>query len=146
MASEVLIGGLLLQLARSMVQGKAGAGGGHEVSNVRTSKTAWLPETIDPLLPRLSRRIRMLTGLRTDPLQDEAELLQVISFCYLEHMLCLSPCLTRKSFVTDGKLWNRRSLLPTSWLSDERYERLWGKLISLNQRTSSFPLLLTMWR
>ena len=57
-----------------MVQGKIG---GHEVSNVRTSKTAWLPENLDPLLPKISKRISMITGLRTDPLKDEAELLQV---------------------------------------------------------------------
>ncbi len=64
-----------MQLARSMVQGKVGVG--HEVSNVRTSKTAWLSESIDPLLPRLSRRIALITGLKTDPFQDESELLQV---------------------------------------------------------------------
>jgi hypothetical protein len=58
-----------------MVQGKLGVG--HEVSNVRTSKTAWLPEGLHPLLNRLSRRIGLITGLKTDPIRDEAELLQV---------------------------------------------------------------------
>ena len=59
-----------------MVQGKVGTG--HEVSNVRTSKTAWLQEGLDPLLPRISKRIALLTGLKVDPFKDEAELLQVI--------------------------------------------------------------------
>ncbi|EFX74258.1 hypothetical protein DAPPUDRAFT_22132, partial [Daphnia pulex] len=65
-------------LARSMVQGKLGVG--HEVSNVRTSKTAWLPEGLHPLLNRLSRRIGLITGLKTDPIRDEAELLQVANY------------------------------------------------------------------
>lgn len=64
-----------MQLARSMVQGKVGVG--HEISNVRTSKTAWLPEGLHPLLNRLTRRIALITGLKTDPIRDEAELLQV---------------------------------------------------------------------
>ena len=58
-----------------MVQGKIGSG--HEISNVRTSKTAWLAESVHPILPILSRRISLITGLKTDPFQDQAELLQV---------------------------------------------------------------------
>ena len=61
-----------------MVQGKVGVGSGHEVSNVRTSKTAWLSESLDPLLPLLSKRISLITGLTTNPFKDEAELLQVL--------------------------------------------------------------------
>jgi hypothetical protein len=64
-----------MQLARSLVQGKIGTG--HEISSVRTSKTAWLPEGLHPLLNRLTRRIALITGLKTDPIRDEAELLQV---------------------------------------------------------------------
>ena len=52
-------------------------GSNHEVSNVRTSKTAWLPEHLDPILSRLSRRIRLVTGLETDPAKEAAEMLQV---------------------------------------------------------------------
>ncbi|XP_057374183.1 prolyl 4-hydroxylase subunit alpha-1-like isoform X2 [Daphnia carinata] len=65
-------------LARSMVQGRTGAG--HEVSNVRTSKTAWLAEGLHPLLNRLTRRISLITGLKTNPIHDEAELLQVANY------------------------------------------------------------------
>lgn len=57
------------------MQGKIGVG--HEVSNVRTSKTAWLAEGLHPLLNRLTRRIALITGLKTNPIRDEAELLQV---------------------------------------------------------------------
>ena len=70
------------QLARSMVQGKIGSG--HEISSVRTSKTAWLSESLDPFLPRLSERIKMITGLETNPLKHEAELLQV-RVCHKEY-------------------------------------------------------------
>ncbi|XP_059351142.1 prolyl 4-hydroxylase subunit alpha-2-like [Daphnia carinata] len=65
-------------LARSMVQGRTGAG--HEVSNVRTSKTAWLAEGLHPLLNRLTRRISLITGLKTNPIHEEAELLQVANY------------------------------------------------------------------
>lgn len=64
--------------SRSMVQGQMGAM--HQVSNVRTSKTAWLPENLDPLLKRLSRRIQLITGLETDQSKDAAELLQVANY------------------------------------------------------------------
>lgn len=59
-----------------MVQGKVGTGS--EVSNVRTSKTAWIPENSSPLLPKLTKRIGMITGMTTNPFKDEAELLQVM--------------------------------------------------------------------
>lgn len=64
--------------ARSLVQGQMGSN--HEVSNVRTSKTAWLPEHLDPILSRLSRRIRLVTGLETDPAKEAAEMLQVANY------------------------------------------------------------------
>lgn len=65
------------QLSRSMVQGSSA---GHQVSNVRTSKTAWLPEKMHPVLPRLTRRIGLITGLETDALRDQAELTQVANY------------------------------------------------------------------
>lgn len=58
-------------------------GAGHQVSNVRTSKTAWLDENLDPILMRLSRRIHMVTGLETDPAKEAAEMLQVIQILAL---------------------------------------------------------------
>lgn len=64
-------------LSRSMVQGSSA---GHQVSNVRTSKTAWLPEKMHPVLPRLTRRIGLITGLETDALRDQAELTQVANY------------------------------------------------------------------
>lgn len=63
---------------RSLVQAQMGAG--HQVSNVRTSKTAWLDENLDPILMRLSRRIHMVTGLETDPAKEAAEMLQVANY------------------------------------------------------------------
>lgn len=67
---------IYFKLARSLVQATSG-NSMHEVSNVRTSKTAWLAESVDPILPRLTRRISYLTGLKTNTYLDEAELLQV---------------------------------------------------------------------
>ena len=49
---------------------------GHEVSNVRTSKTAWLSESLDSLLPFLSKRISLITGLTTNFLKMKRKLLQ----------------------------------------------------------------------
>ena len=70
------------QLSRSMVQATAGTG--HQISNVRVSKTAWLSENLHPLLPKISKRISLITGLATDPFKDEAELLQVF-VCLVIH-------------------------------------------------------------
>ncbi|XP_059351138.1 LOW QUALITY PROTEIN: prolyl 4-hydroxylase subunit alpha-1-like [Daphnia carinata] len=53
---------------------------GRTFSNVRTSKTAWFAEGLHPLLNRLSRRISLITGLKTNPIHDEAELLQVANY------------------------------------------------------------------
>ena len=62
---------------RSMVQGDKMGAQKSVVSSVRTSKTAWLSEAMDPLMKRISRRVSMITGLLTNPLMDHAELLQV---------------------------------------------------------------------
>jgi len=71
--------------ARSMVQGEKGSS--HKVSSVRTSKTAWLTDDLDPLLARLSRRIQLITGLETAQSKSAAELLQVANYGIGGHYL-----------------------------------------------------------
>lgn len=51
--------------------------GSSEISRTRTSKTGWLHDSQLPAVARLTRRVARVTGLRTDPDQEDAELLQV---------------------------------------------------------------------
>jgi hypothetical protein len=46
-------------------------------SSLRTSKTAWIADEVHPLMDRLSRRISLITGLKTNSLLGDAEILQV---------------------------------------------------------------------
>ncbi|XP_023346532.1 prolyl 4-hydroxylase subunit alpha-2 [Eurytemora carolleeae] len=65
-------------LTRSQVLG--GKQGFNEVSSTRTSKTGWLDDSTNPTVSRLGRRIELLTGLKTNTSNDDAELLQVANY------------------------------------------------------------------
>uniref|UniRef100_A0A0P5MAM3 procollagen-proline 4-dioxygenase n=1 Tax=Daphnia magna TaxID=35525 RepID=A0A0P5MAM3_9CRUS len=66
-------------LARAKVLAKE-AGSKTTVSNVRTSKTAWLEDKLHPMLHRISQRIALVTGLKVNSSFDEAEILQVANY------------------------------------------------------------------
>ena len=63
---------------RSQVQGNEA--GSTKVSNVRTSKTGWLQDSFHPLIKKLAERISWMTGLNTDTMREDAELLQVANY------------------------------------------------------------------
>uniref|UniRef100_A0A6A7FYS9 procollagen-proline 4-dioxygenase n=2 Tax=Hirondellea gigas TaxID=1518452 RepID=A0A6A7FYS9_9CRUS len=65
-------------MVRAMVQGVEGKG--NTVSSTRTSKVAWLDESLDPLMDRISRRIEQLTGLSMDQTREHSEMLQVANY------------------------------------------------------------------
>lgn len=73
---------LRVQLARAKVLAKE-AGSKTTVSNVRTSKTAWLEDKLHPMLHRISQRIALVTGLKVNSSFDEAEILQVSYYPHL---------------------------------------------------------------
>lgn len=111
-----------MQLARSMVQGRTGVG--HEVSNVRTSKTAWLPEGLHPLLNRLTRRISLITGLKTNPISDEAELLQVFLFNPIQLFKLFPNSSFLRLLITGSGVITH--LITTTWWKAKRISRqLW---------------------
>jgi len=65
-------------LARSQVMGARG--GSSAISTTRTSKTGWLPDDAHPTIAKVGKVISMVTGLATDTLADDAELLQVANY------------------------------------------------------------------
>eukprot|EP00095_Tigriopus_kingsejongensis_P007522 snap_masked-scaffold103_size370364-processed-gene-2.2 protein:Tk07522 transcript:snap_masked-scaffold103_size370364-processed-gene-2.2-mRNA-1 annotation:"hypothetical protein DAPPUDRAFT_22132" len=64
-------------LMRSQVQGKQA--GSTKISDVRTSKTSWLQDSFDPLIKAMTKRVEWMTGLKTNTMKEESELLQMIN-------------------------------------------------------------------
>eukprot|EP00094_Tigriopus_californicus_P009767 TCALIF_09416-PA protein Name:"Similar to P4HA2 Prolyl 4-hydroxylase subunit alpha-2 (Gallus gallus)" AED:0.25 eAED:0.25 QI:0/0.66/0.5/1/1/1/10/0/816 len=65
-------------LMRSQVQGTGK--GATKISNSRTSKTSWLQDSFDPLIRIVTQRVAWMTGLNTDTMKEESELLQVANY------------------------------------------------------------------
>jgi len=68
-----------IQLNRAGVNGKdIYTGSDRKISiDYRISKSAWLPDSLDPLITLISNRISLITGLSTDTFKGGAEELQV---------------------------------------------------------------------
>lgn len=65
-------------LMRSQVQGSGAVP--TKISNSRTSKTSWLQDSFDPLIRTITKRVAWMTGLNTDTMKEESELLQVANY------------------------------------------------------------------
>ncbi|CAL4092106.1 unnamed protein product, partial [Meganyctiphanes norvegica] len=65
-----------------------------ELSRTRTSHNAWLPNSLDPTMEGITKKIEALTGLNLDNLQGGAEDLQVNQYStgghYIPHIDCFS--------------------------------------------------------
>lgn len=77
---------------RSQVQGSGAVP--TKISNSRTSKTSWLQDSFDPLIRTITKRVAWMTGLNTDTMKEESELLQVwgqfVQYLHLSNALFIS--------------------------------------------------------
>lgn len=79
---------VFFQFNRSLI-GRSGESDG---TRVRSSKSAWLKNTSDAMLERISNRIKLITGLEMNPTKGEADFLQVLriylKFCKSSMYIC----------------------------------------------------------